>query len=176
MAKRGESKCLQWLHDNARHADDDCLMWPFSRARGYGHYQVGGVHYYAHRVMCELANGPAPEDKPQVAHSCGRGGHGCVNPQHLRWASISDNMQERWRVHSPGSGNKYGYGGKLTEAQIAEIKSLKGIRTQDDLAIHYGVHRSTICYWHNLDRVRRAKPGTGRRSLRRRARAALISG
>ena len=54
----------------------------------------------AHRVVCRLAHGEPPPDKPQATHSCHN--KWCINPRHLRWGSAKDNAadyQQLRRTH-----------------------------------------------------------------------------
>lgn len=150
-AKRGEGQVHQWLKDHIDYMNDDCLIFPFSRhPTGYGSFGHLGEMHYAHRFMCELAHGPAPEDKPHAAHSCGKGHEGCVNPRHLDWASISQNLLDRRRHGTVDHGSRGAP--KLNEEQIATIRRLKGIKTQQELADMYGVKRPAIQYWQKHDR------------------------
>jgi hypothetical protein len=71
--------------------------------------------------MCELVNGPPPLGA-LAAHSCGRGHDGCVDPRHLRWATY-----------------------KLTAEQVAEIRSLRGKKTQRQIAEEYGISVGHVC-------------------------------
>lgn len=161
--KRGESKGQQWLHVNASYESDDCLIWPFSTARGYGAFAVYQKHYYAHRYMCELVHGPAPEDKPFVAHSCGNGDGGCVNPKHLRWSSLKENSQER-RAHGTENNNPNGPAGILSHEDVEQIRALAGKKTRKELAEMFGVHTMSIRYWQIHDRPpskRMRKTGAG---------------
>lgn len=46
------------------------------------------------RHMCKLKNGDPPTPDHEAAHSCGNGKHGCINPNHLRWATDAENMAD----------------------------------------------------------------------------------
>lgn len=73
---------------------DDCLEWPFARLKnGYTSFKYNG-DVMAHRVICKMAHGYPKGEMNVVAHSCGNGHLGCVNPRHLRWATQKENMQE----------------------------------------------------------------------------------
>lgn len=91
--ERGETQ--RWITRNAQYDGDACLIWPFARSSvGYGVTWTGGKYALAHRVMCEVAHGPAPTPRHQAAHSCGNGHLGCTSPAHLRWATTSENALE----------------------------------------------------------------------------------
>lgn len=152
-SKRGQGECHKWLCDNAGYAGDECLIWPYFKntETGYGHLGFEGKQRYAHRLMCEMAHGPAPDDKPYCAHSCGNGHLGCVNPRHLSWKSVADNLLDR-RDHGTVRANTNGHAGKLSVEQIAQIRALKGKKSQYALARMFGVKRAAIQYWHNHDK------------------------
>lgn len=138
---RGKGKARQWLLDHLDYPHDYCLIWPFSTARGYGEFQYVGKKHYAHRYMCELVHGEPVAPDYQAAHSCGNGEDGCVNPNHLSWKTPSANQLDK-REHGTVPPREVRY--KLTPKQVLEIRSLKGLRTQDDLAKMFGVGRQNI--------------------------------
>lgn len=145
-ANKGNGGCFNWLLANAQHQGDDCLIWPFTRhPTGYGAFGHFGKQNYAHRFMCQIAHGPPPSRKHQAGHSCGRGHDGCVNPRHLSWKTRSENQLDR-RTHGTSQRNPGGRKGKLTETQIADIRALRGIRSQQYIARMFGVSRPTISF------------------------------
>jgi hypothetical protein len=73
----------------------DCLPFPFARdKKGYGHLWANGRKTTAHRLVCELAHGPAPECHA-AAHACGNAW--CVNPTHLSWKTYQENEADKFR-------------------------------------------------------------------------------
>jgi hypothetical protein len=135
---------LEWLLAHVDRPDGECLIWPFTRDKGDGRARLGDK--LAHRVMCELVNGPAPTDKPQAAHSCGNGHLGCVHPRHLSWATNSENQYQRYE-HGRASFHRQGNRSRLTPEQIETMRSQYGEFTQEKLAEMYGVRRQTIQYY-----------------------------
>jgi hypothetical protein len=142
--KRGEGQGIKWVLAHQTYAGDDCLIWPLGRDwQGYGQFGYCGKVLRAPRFMCELVNGPAPEDKPFALHTCGNGHNGCCNPNHLRWGSPSDNQQDT--VTHGTSKKPGGPRQKLTDAQVTEIRALAaGGTKQYRIAAKYGVRRETI--------------------------------
>lgn len=135
---------LDWLKEQVAYDGDDCLIWPFSTSRGYGHLGIGGKVRKAHRVLCEIVYGPPPTPKHEAAHSCGRGDQGCVNRKHLSWKTRSGNQRDRrkhgtQRICAPGTSRH-----KLTATDVAEIRQRKGSATVSELAKKFRVDRSTI--------------------------------
>lgn len=147
-ANKGNGPGIRWLRENVSYQGDDCLIYPGYRDPHYGRGKVGinGGIFWAHRIMCEMAHGPAPADKPQAAHSCGNGHIGCCNPRHLSWKDNSENQLDR-RVHGTHEG-AIGRRARLTPKEIATIQEMKGKVPQLALAAQFGVKRGTIEYWH----------------------------
>lgn len=144
---KGKGKAAKWLFDHADYAGGDCLIWPFSRIwDGYGTFGYLGKHYYAHRFMCELVNGPAPPDKTYASHNCGKGHYGCVNRNHLEWKTPTDNQLDRAK-HGTKAKGVTGRLATFSESQVLGMRALKGILTQTENAIWHNTTRSTIRYW-----------------------------
>lgn len=71
----------------------ECWTWTASRKpNGYGEFYTGDRNEYAHRFSYEMHHGPIPEGLV-VDHRCYN--TSCVNPDHLRLASVSQNGQNR---------------------------------------------------------------------------------
>lgn len=77
---------------------DGCWAWTGSKTvLGYGHLQFQGLTTAAHRHSYELAFGPIEPGKV-IDHICHNAN--CVNPEHLRMATHTQNMQNRSGAHS----------------------------------------------------------------------------
>lgn len=125
-----EGKGLEWLAAHVDHAGEACLTWPFGRtSRGAAAVNVDGRNVPAARVMCAMAHGPAPTPDHEAAHGCGKGHEACVNPRHLRWATRSENQQDRLIHGTHGRGER---GGRaiLTEEAVRRIRT-----TREPLAV-----------------------------------------
>ncbi len=117
--------------------DWHCLIWPFSRTQpGYG--QITSDHHAVHRLVCEYRHGPAPSDAHQASHSCNRGHDGCVNPMHLSWKTISENVKDRFR------GKPLGSSYKVTPEQVDQIRALKGRERTVDTAARFQINERTV--------------------------------
>ena len=139
---RGEA--LEWLKDHIKHNDNDCLKWPYNiNNAGYGCVSYGRKTQLASRVMCLLVYGDPPSKGYDAAHSCGKGRDGCVNPNHLRWATRKENCSDRIIHGTANRGEKQGHN-VLSEVSVKEIKLMKGQKTQQQIADIYGVSRMTI--------------------------------
>ena len=114
---------MAWIERHKDYSGKECLAWPHARmASGYGMIQMkGGKKRVASRVMCETAHGQPEEKGMQAAHNCGNGHLGCVNPSHLRWATVAGNSHDRIEHGTMLFGEKAPWS-KLTEKQARYIK------------------------------------------------------
>lgn len=72
---------------------ETCWEWTAAQqGKGYGYFYVHGASRLAHRVSYELAKGPIPEGL-HIDHECHN--KGCVNPAHLRVATVKQNQENR---------------------------------------------------------------------------------
>lgn len=71
----------------------DCIVWVGAiSTEGYGLISIAGGSSYAHRYAWEREFGPIPEGMV-IDHSCWE--RSCVNPEHLRLATPSQNGWNR---------------------------------------------------------------------------------
>lgn len=136
-AKDGEPRAF--LDALAGHGGSECVLWPFGRFKsGYG---CVGKNGRAHRIMCEIAHGPAP-DGADAAHSCGN--RLCVNPRHLRWASRTENMADAIIHGTTTRGERHG-ASKLTSDEVRLIFARLDVgETHQSIADSFGVSRNAI--------------------------------
>lgn len=133
----------KFLEDNINHGGPDCLIVPFYRnPNGYAMLSHKGKMRWAHRLMCEMAHGPAPYGH-EAAHSCGNGKLGCVHPMHLSWKTKSENSFDR-RRHGTSTTNKWGSRGKIRPEHAAQIRALAGRMTQTAIAQRFGISAPTV--------------------------------
>jgi hypothetical protein len=127
------------------HEGDECVHWPFgaNHENGRATFFHNGKNHWAHRLMCEMAHGPAPVEKPLAAHECGNGHLGCVNPRHLTWKSNSENQLDRNRHGTAPDGRT----NNITPEQVDEIRAKYGFFTQAELAEMYGISIGGIQYY-----------------------------
>ncbi|WGG61875.1 HNH endonuclease [Brucella intermedia] len=143
-ARQGELR--KWVEDNVNYSGEDCLRWPFHYGpTGYGSVSIDGQKEYAHRYMCSIVNGPAPSNIYEAAHSCGNGHLGCLNPTHLRWATRSENIEDKIE-HGTSQHGENNAKAKLTEADVRTIRRMLPSHSNKEIAELYGVTNSAI--WH----------------------------
>lgn len=137
---------------------DECLLWPYARA-GYKYNEGGGygilgsgtnrTPLQVHRLVCEAFNGVPPTPKHQAAHNCGNSL--CVNHQHLRWATPTENMADTIRH---GTRSRIGVyqrpktrvtkASKLTDDDVRQIRKLAGAMLHRDIATQFGISRGAV--------------------------------
>lgn len=123
---------------------DDCVIWPHTRSSdGYGYRQKRGRKVKVHRLICRIVNGAAPSALHVVAHSCGKGHEGCVNPHHLRWATRRENTADMVGHGTMPRGERNGHA-KLTRSDVLSIRRAQGVVSCSVLKDAYGVSQGTI--------------------------------
>jgi len=120
----------------------ECLIWPFSKAKfGYGRLRVDGPLQQAHRIVCERVHGPPPSPEIEAAHNCGN--TSCVNPDHIRWATHTENMADKELHGTTNRGTRNGRV-KLTEDNVREIKRAGKTASYRSIGRRYGVSAASI--------------------------------
>lgn len=122
----------------------ECLTWPFARSsEGYGKIGYNGKSVAVHRLVCKMVHGPAPTDKHEAAHLCGKGHLACCNPHHLCWKTPKENCDDQV-VHGTRRYGSRHQNSKLTESDVRQIRALKGTMTQRAIGELFGVSAATI--------------------------------
>jgi hypothetical protein len=125
---------------------DGCLRWPFGRnRRGYAKFEYNGRTESVCSLICRTKYGDRPTVKHEVAHSCGNGHLGCINPAHLRWATHSENVSDKIAHGTHQIGERHGMA-RLTAEKVREIRALQANLSQVELARLYGITNSAV--WH----------------------------
>lgn len=144
--RRGEVQAF--ISETLASCTDDCIAWPFFRDKqGRGHIRRNGKGVLASRHICRLAHGDPPSPQHEAAHSCGKSHQGCVNPRHLRWATHRENEADK-TLHGTSQHGQRNHQAKLTECQVMEIRSLKGVISQRAIAQQYEVAQTLVSLIH----------------------------
>lgn len=123
---------------------DDCLTWPFSRSsNGYAIMRIKGKTGSVSRLVCTTINGEPVPPLDETAHSCGRGHLACVSPQHVRWATRTENQADRLLHGTDNGGERCGLA-KLTNLQAEEVRRLKGLMTQREIGARFGLSAQSV--------------------------------
>lgn len=132
---------LRFIEDSAATGGQNCIVWPFYRdAGGYGKIVLNGKTCRAHRVTLAIATG-ADQPNMEAAHACGN--RGCINPEHLRWATRTENQSDRYLHGTDTRGERHGMS-KLTAEQVLEIVELRLTHTQQQVANKFGISRGAV--------------------------------
>jgi hypothetical protein len=106
--------------------------------------KIDNKWHNAARLVCELAHGAPPTAKHEAAHSCGNGHIGCVNPNHLRWATKTENEGDKLGHGTHNRGENHGIA-KLTKEKVLDIRRrLSSGESERKLASSFGVSRGAI--------------------------------
>lgn len=127
---------LRERFDDKVDCSGNCHEWQaYTDSHGYGRIKVGGFSAKAHRVALFLEDENV--DESRVLHSC----HNkcCVNPNHLRLGSSSDNTQDELDRNNFAPAT-------LTTSEVEEIRTRYDKRnvTQAELGDEYGVGQDQI--------------------------------
>lgn len=136
-----------------------CWLWVAgTKGNGYGQFQLrhrrGMGPEFAHRVSYELHCAEIPKGKV-VLHTCDN--RACVNPDHLRVGTISDNARDmisksRGRGQYPGAGTSAHT--RLSQDDVASIREDGG--PTKEIAAAFGISER---------HVRHIKRGERRRTI-----------
>lgn len=146
IRNKGNGGGARFLRALLADAPPTCVTWPLFRdVNGYGRVGYNGKLTWAHTLMCEMVHGPRPSPDHEATHSCGNGKEGCVNPRHLLWGTRSRNQKDR-RFHGTKAEGQWKRPSrrKLTQADVEEIRRLRGQKTQRAIAARFGVTDATI--------------------------------
>lgn len=147
MKKAKNGTLQKWIESHASHAGDECLPWPFSTySNGYGCLTFNGRQMPAHRAMCALAHGEPANPKLQAAHNCGN--KICCNPNHLRWATVQENMADKQRHGTQPKGEEIS-NSKLTADEVQQIRALKNRVPCKQIAAMFGIGYQSVNDIHN---------------------------
>lgn len=117
-----------------------CWEWTAGRWRhGYGRFRVSTRQYGAHRISFLIHYGHLPDSL--IMHTCDN--PLCVNPDHLRPGTHTDNMRDMFQKGRRKSGYSVRRLSADTINKIAEELAEDGVVIRE-LAQKYNVYPSTI--------------------------------
>lgn len=138
-------------------SSNECWNWTGAcNGNGYGNFRMaefGRATFSAHRVAYLIVNEEWPPDGMLIRHKCDN--PICVNPHHLEYGTVSDNMRdmvERGRHSKRDQSGENNGAAKLSAADVQEIRDLiaEGL-SNTSIAARYGVTHSLI------SRIRRGR-------------------
>lgn len=135
---------VPWLVSHLGFSSQECLLWPFkSRYKsGYGSVWIDGKLTGAHRAMLRLKTGDCPLGMT-AAHSCGV--KLCVNPNHLRWATQSENEADK-KLHGTAQIGEGNGAAKLMAADVCKIKAMlfERLKSHREISEQFSISRRTV--------------------------------
>ncbi|MEZ0060936.1 hypothetical protein ABIF26_006479 [Bradyrhizobium elkanii] len=136
---------IRFLESLVGTTETKCIPWPFGSSAKRGYVTLDGVEGTAARAMCTIAKGKPPSPGMEAAHTCGNGHHGCVNPNHIYWATHAENHRDMVNHGVNQLGERHGMS-KLTEADVRQIKKMIAARElrRVDIGAKFGVSRQAI--------------------------------
>lgn len=122
---------------------ETCVEWPFGcGGDGYGIMRVDGQVVRAARYILSKHTGVRLDSplhvahKPVVCHNTK-----CVNPSHLRWATVAENVRDQTADGTKTRGTTVP-GCKLDEAKVREIR--RSDLSAEEAAAKFSVSKWTI--------------------------------
>jgi hypothetical protein len=124
--------------------EGQCLIWtgrlhPDTK-RGLITYKLKTTTSYRWAAMARERRLDVPEDI-QTRHLCGCSD--CVNPEHLRFGTASENAEDKV-IHGTATIGMRNGTSKLTDEQVHKIWNARGTTSQRDISRQYGVSRENI--------------------------------
>lgn len=141
ISPRGEARAF--FYQLLEREDKDCIAWPFTT---HGNprrpwISIEGKRGSVSRFLCEKIYGKNPAEKTHAAHSCGK--EWCVNPAHIRWATPTENANDKIEHGTVCWGERQGRS-KLTEEDVIKIRSLAGVMKKTEIAKIFNVRDMQI--------------------------------
>jgi hypothetical protein len=122
--------------------ESGCWIWQRHIGKsGYHEAGVNGKILRVHRIVAEIVYGAAPKGHFAL-HSCDI--KTCVNPDHLRWGTQKQNMEDAVKRKRVRTGQNASWS-KLTWEMVEELRLIDlSTTTLDEIAKNYPVSRTTI--------------------------------
>lgn len=133
----GKGEAYRYLVEAITSPTDTCMLWPYMMdEKGYGKILQNGKKVRVHRLVMQLTKGMSGLD---VLHGCGN--TRCFNPDHLRYDTAKENIEDARRHGTLVVGSR-SPSSKLTEADIPNI--IDDPRSHRAIGQAYGINHRTI--------------------------------
>jgi hypothetical protein len=145
VSKRSVEPALRFIKDVALpFMGEECLIWPFTRSdEGRPNIRLNRRRVSAARYICILAHGEPEDSKLESAHRCGNGHLGCVNPQHLRWATRKENVADAIEHGVFPLGKRMSIA-RMREDVVRQIMVAKKTASAREVASRFGVPARSV--------------------------------
>ena len=141
-AKNGEPRAYLESVLSASEQPKYCIRWPYALNGNRAAIRFNGKAALVSRIVCERVNGPPPSPYHEAAHSCGNGHEACINPDHLRWATSTENHADMLEHGTRQRGETH-HASILTEVDVIQIRDIRGWMHKD-IALLYGLTRKHV--------------------------------
>lgn len=125
---------------------DGCVIWRHEiTPGGYGRIYLDGRRHLVHALACELVHGSRPEDMVAAHQPVACHNRACFNPRHLRWATRSENQQDRHLDDTSPVGER-NRRAKLSADDVLQIRAsyAAGGVSQGELGRRFGVTQTLV--------------------------------
>jgi hypothetical protein len=123
--KKGRGVVLNYLKSLIGVDTKECVFWPWKESlseSGRAVVRFQSQNMSASRAVCILAHGPSDGVRTHAAHSCGNGHLSCINPNHLRWATPTENTEDA-KLHGTFVCGEKATNAKLTDELVRAIRT-----------------------------------------------------
>ena len=122
---------------------EDCWIWTGALTwSGYGNFWLNGKPQYSHRIALSESLGRPLLPKMEAAHAPGIcHNRACVNPEHLREATLEENQADRILDGTDIRGSK-SVCAKLSEADVLKIRD--DPRHRKAIAADFAISQQTV--------------------------------
>jgi len=147
MANKWPPQSMERFMDKT-HFVPESGCWIFAghwQSSGHASLSFAGRRQMAHRVAYQMTYGPIP-DGLCVCHRCDT--PSCINPSHLFLGTKAENNYDMARKGRRKGivavcGARQGHA-KLSEADVARIRSMAGIIPEREMAAALGISKGTV--------------------------------
>lgn len=145
-SRAGRGEAHKWCREISLDETTKCITWPFGTlSNGYACISVDGSLTTASRYICSIYHGPPSRRGLYAAHSCGNGHLGCVNPNHLRWATPSQNCKDK-ATHGTDPSAERSPVRKLSWHDVRAIREMAKSMSHGEISEFFPVRRENISY------------------------------